>query len=397
LKKTLNICLITQEYPPHTNFGGIAVYYNQLAKQLIEIGHNVTVLTRHTKGSERIEKNTKLLKIFRIGLPSWTKYLFGRTIDKLIFSEAVSRHIYNLEKRYKFDVIETTETYFEGLRIINNKEYINRIIVQSHGSNNINVIPKGPFSFLHKLDFKLCYLLEQKLLRNSKVLIVPSESGKTILKNSGICKDKIQVIYHGINTDQFKPLNKKSSSNILNVLFVGKLHKMKGIDFIWKVMSEIGPKSSIHFNFVGDIHPSEYSQVKFYLEKYSEFSSYLGHVKHTDINEVYNMNDVLLLPSRFEQFGLVYAEAMSSGLIVFAGRNGGGSEIINNNKTGFIIDPENDVDFVSNKLKEICSNLSNYKNLKINSRKHILKHFSNSTFLKKKLKSYYDIYGTNPH
>ena len=391
MKKFLNICLLTQEYPPHTNYGGIAVYYNQLTIKLVEMGHHVTILTRFTIGCNRIEKDTESLKILRIGLPSWVKYFLGRTIDKLIFAEVASKHINKLDKKNNFDVIETTETYFEGLRILNNKKYLGRTIVQSHGSNSINVIPKGFFSFIHKLDFKLCHLLELKLLKDSKVILVPSEIAKNILTSSGVCKDKIHVIYHGINTDQFIPLNGKPSSNILNVLFAGKLHKMKGVDFIWKVMNEIGPKSSIHFNFVGDIHPSEYSQVKFYLEKYSDFSSYLGHVKHTDMNEVYNANEVLLLPSRFEQFGLVYAEAMSSGLIVFAGKNGGGSEIINNNKIGYVIDPENDIDFVSNKLKEIASNVSNYKDLKINSRSHILKHFSNSIMMKKKLIRYYDI------
>lgn len=391
----MNICLITQEYPPHTNFGGIAVYYQELANQLIDKGHSVTVLTRYTSDSQRIEKHTNLLKIFRIGFPSWVKYLVGRTLDKWLFAEFVSKFINKLEKINKFDLIETTETYFEGLRIINKKEYLHRIIIQSHGSNSVNVIPKGLFSFLHKLDFKLCHLLELNFLKKSKLIIVPSEFGKRVLLKSGIPKNKIEVIYHGINTDRFKSKNKNILSKTLNVLFVGRLHKMKGIDFIWKVMNEIGAKSLIHFNFVGDIHPSERFEVNSFLKQYSSFSKYHGKVNYNEINEFYNMNDVLLVPSRFEQFGLVYAEAMSSGLIVFAGKNGGGSEIIKNNETGFLIDPEKDLDFVINKLKEIALDKSLYEKIKINSRKHISDHFSNSLSLNKKLKIYNKTLNTN--
>jgi glycosyltransferase involved in cell wall biosynthesis len=391
MDKLLNICIISQEYPPYTNWGGIAIYYQELTKELIKSGHNVTVLSRFTKESPRLEKNTEHLRVLRIGLPNWIKYLVGRAIDKLLFAHLARRVISNIEKTNLFDIIETTETYLEGKALVSKQKYRDRTIVQCHGSNVINVIPRGLLSYIHKLDFKLCYRVELQILKNSKMIIVPSNSGKNILLESGLPTSKIELIYHGINTDIFKPAKNKTQNQTLEVLFAGKLHNMKGVDFIWKVMEKIGTNSLIRFNLVGAIHPSEKNEVLSYLNRFSEFSTYYDPVDHDEMPRVYQKQHVLLQPSRFEQFGLVYAEAMASGLLVFAGNTGGGSEIVSHNDTGFIIDPDNDVDFVVNKLKEIAENQASFDEMRDKARKHIINNFSQKTSYKKKLDYYYKV------
>ena len=41
----MNICLISQEYPPETNWGGIATYTKLLATQLASLSHKVVVIS----------------------------------------------------------------------------------------------------------------------------------------------------------------------------------------------------------------------------------------------------------------------------------------------------------------------------------------------------------------
>src|SRR3990170_5125949 len=41
----MNICLISQEYPPETNWGGIATYTQTLARELVRRGESVHVIT----------------------------------------------------------------------------------------------------------------------------------------------------------------------------------------------------------------------------------------------------------------------------------------------------------------------------------------------------------------
>ena len=48
----MNICLISQEYPPETNWGGIATHTRILANWLTEMGHRVHVISAATTGIE---------------------------------------------------------------------------------------------------------------------------------------------------------------------------------------------------------------------------------------------------------------------------------------------------------------------------------------------------------
>jgi len=58
---------------------------------------------------------------------------------------------------------------------------------------------------------------------------------------------------------------------------------------------------------------------------------------HDKILEEMRNHDVLVLPSLFEGFVLVILEAMSQGLPVITTDNSGGSEVVNNGESGFII------------------------------------------------------------
>jgi len=389
MKQLLNICIVTQEYPPYSNWGGIAIYYQKLTKGLVAYGHSVVVLTRFTKQSPRFEQANEKIKIYRIGLPSWTKYLFGRTIDKLLFAQFVVKKINNLDKTKRFDIIETTEVYLEGKILVNDRKYYDRTIIQCHGSNIIGVVPKGIFSFIHKLDFKWSFRHELKILRKSKMILVPSKFGKKFLLENDIPEDKITVIYHGINTDSFLPGNNDHKINTLEVVFVGKLHKMKGSEFIWKVIERIGPNHGVRFHIVGKIHTSEKRNAEKYLEKYPEFVIYHPPLDHSAMPMLYQSMDVLLQPSYSEHFGLVFAESMACGLIVFAGKHGGGSEIIEDKVTGFLIDPNKDHEFVIHKLKEILNDNNSFKSMRQKAIKSINEKYSEYKSINQKIEYYY--------
>ena len=42
----MKICLVHEEYPKETNFGGIATYQKILSRELSKLGHQVTVIKR---------------------------------------------------------------------------------------------------------------------------------------------------------------------------------------------------------------------------------------------------------------------------------------------------------------------------------------------------------------
>jgi len=66
---------------------------------------------------------------------------------------------------------------------------------------------------------------------------------------------------------------------------------------------------------------------KVYKKKMSSVISFMGAVNNSKLVEMYNLADCFVLPSRFETFGVVYAEALCSGLPIISTKNGGINDI----------------------------------------------------------------------
>jgi glycosyltransferase involved in cell wall biosynthesis len=390
----LNICIISQEFPPYTNWGGIAVYNSELADAYSALGHRVTVVSRMEKGAPEFEKLASGVEVWRIGHALKRKYFVGRTIDRILHARDVFKKIRALDSLTRFDIIETTEAGLEGEKLLRDESFSKRMVIQCNGSNALGVVPKGLFSGLHRLDWKWSFRREQKTLNVVRRIIVTTEATRQFLLKQGVDSGKIQTIYQGIDVKRFAPSLKMPAYSTLEVGFAGRLEDRKGIDFIWKVIEKIGPDAGIRFHFKGVIHPSTKKDVEEKLKQFSSFVVYHKAGMPHEMQNYYQSLHVLLQPSRFENFGLVYAEGMSCGLIVFAGIQGGGSEIVKNGMTGFLVDPDGEADFVVAKLKEIAVNPSAFEEMRRHAREDVINRFSLQSCARQKI-TYYHEYADN--
>jgi len=391
--KALNICIISQEYPPYTNWGGVGVYNSEFAGMFSKLGHRVTVVSRTEKGAPAFERSSNGVEVWRIGQALRRKYLVGRTIDRMLHARAVFRKVCALDSVRPFDVVETNEAGLEGEVLVRNESFLGRMVIQSNGSNALGVVPEGFLSPLHRLDWKWSFRREQDILRRVPRIIVTSEATRSFLIDQGVDPSKIQIIYQGIDVNRFNPRSIRLAYSPLEVGFAGRLESRKGLDFVWKVIERIGPDAGIRFNFKGAIHPSARQEVEENLWRFSSFVVYHGASAHGEMQDYYQSLHVLLQPSRFENFGLVFAEGMSCGLVVFAGIRGGGSEIVKDGTTGFLVDPDGGTDFVVNKLKEIAANPLAFEDMRQKAREDVIKRFSLQSCASQKLAYYRKLSG----
>lgn len=91
--------------------------------------------------------------------------------------------------------------------------------------------------------------------------------------------------------------------------------------------------------------------------------SFLGKKSKDEIVQELRNSDVFVLASRLETFGIVYIEAMSQGIPVIGTICGGPEEIINSSN-GILV-PSDNVDAMSEAIKEIVINYSSYDRQKI--------------------------------
>ncbi len=105
------------------------------------------------------------------------------------------------------------------------------------------------------------------------------------------------------------------------VLFVGRFVGFKGIEYLLRAAQSYGgPGVQTLLCGDGELRANmEQLSEKLQLERVA----FLGHVDHfRDLPELYNLADVLVVPSKGEPFGLVAIEAMGCGTPVVGSRSG---------------------------------------------------------------------------
>lgn len=139
----------------------------------------------------------------------------------------------------------------------------------------------------------------------------------------------VYFIPSGVRTERFLNL-KRASHSKLNFLTVGSYRtSQKGIDLALdaiKLFNSKNPRNRATFNFVGGGVSSKQLNVR-----------ELGYVKYEDMPKIYEQNDVYLLSSREEPFGLVLIESWAAGMPVLATKTEGPKDMLIENQNGWFI------------------------------------------------------------
>lgn len=388
---SLNICLISQEYPPETNWGGVGIYMSTLATEFARLGHRVTVIARASPGAPATYSPAPRIILHRVGVPIGRKRLIGRTLDRMLHANAVAKIVRFLDAQNHFDVIETTEANLDGEVLLRDDGFKKRVIIQCNGSNAFGQVPAGLLAPLHRADWAWSFSREQKTLQAVPHIVVTSEATQAVVTAQHVPVCKLRLIYQGIDTNLFVPPQERGGSGPLAVGFVGRLEPRKGIDFIWRIAEALGPAAGVRFHLKGAIHPMARAEIQ---DRFAQFGEMVVHHQpsgHDEMPPFYRGLDVLLQPSRFENFGLAYAEAMATGLLVIAGIGGSAREIVRHGETGFLVDPDGPIDEVIDLLRRFEADRSAFDLIRLAARADVESRFSLSACVDAKLELYREI------
>ena len=135
-------------------------------------------------------------------------------------------------------------------------------------------------------------------------------------------------------------VDKKNFKNGLNLVFVGRVEKNKGIDDIFEIFKKIGGMKNIKsLKIVG-----ESKREKYYIEKASRVSpkiSILGSLNRTDVFKIYAESHVIILLTKSEGFPKVITEAGVFGCVPIVSNFPGISEVIKHGSEGYIMNSYN--------------------------------------------------------
>jgi len=122
----------------------------------------------------------------------------------------------------------------------------------------------------------------------------------------------------------------------LNVLYIGRIRKEKGLDYLFKATKDMIDK--INLGLIG-----EGPLKRNYRRKYP-YARFYGKIKMTELPSIINQYDVIILPSLHnssESFPNVLLEAMACEKPVIGTNVQGIPEMITNGKNGLLIPEKN--------------------------------------------------------
>ena len=105
---------------------------------------------------------------------------------------------------------------------------------------------------------------------------------------------------------------RSTSSESLKLLYVGRLHKLKGVNYLLEAITQLPNPQSVELRLIGK-DEGEGKSLKKQAARLNLNVTFEGIVSEETKNAAYDWCDALILPTLSENFGLVIAEALERG------------------------------------------------------------------------------------
>ncbi len=303
----MKVALVGPYYP---DTGGVQIYVTYLARELMAMGHEITVISYAGASSQLGEKVKKAPKI---GVPG---------IRGLTF---ISYSAYSLLKD-QFDVISAHYALTSGLSGFIASLAGRKYVVTFHGS-----------------DLRMRTISKLAASRASAVVSVSSWI-KEELSNLGIRVNRI--IPGGIDPDLFTGLpSREEAKGMLGlsgyiVLSIGAFTYAKGFDLIPLISSLVLREVDAKFVLIGNGPLLKDLKAQVSSLGLEDRVYFVGRKNPREVPLYYRAADVLLHPARYEGYGLVALESLAAGTPVVATDVGGLRDAVRDGIDGFLVKQE---------------------------------------------------------
>ena len=302
--------------------GGMCIYVWELARHLAELDYNVTTFTRsesvNQTGTVFLSDNNRVTHIAAGPQTFLNKQLIYLHVDEFATKIDTSQ----------FDIV--ISNYWIG-GIVGLKLGLPQIHV--HHSHAADKYVWEPVPVVGNLRIEA-----ERRINNESDCVIHQYNGEYHLTNATnyrvITPGIITEIFDGLDDKEVSQRNLNFSSNVTNVLYVGRFEPQKGIPYALEALNKTHHQVAVRLIGGYKNQPLEYL-----VEMYPHFQ-FLGPLPHRDVLEHMTASDILIMPSLYEAFGLVAVEALASGCCVLCTSIGGINETVVEGLNGFKFPPK---------------------------------------------------------
>ena len=390
----LNIAILS--YRSAKFGGGQGVYIKDISFALSLMGHNVDVISGPPYPD--LHDGVKLIKL--PGLDLFETFSFKDRFKK--FKKKKSK---NFDDYYEFFIALVggfPELRTFGNRannyLINNNNYDVIIDNQSISYGLIEIQKRFPLiEIIHhpitfdfkfelaaskKIKYKISRYLWYSFLKMQKQvapkirnIISPSQSSKKgIIEEFNCKKDNITVVYNGLDTEEFSPIE-ESIRDINRLITTASADvPLKGLDYSLKALKILKKDNpNIHLIVIGSLKKGGHTERLIKELNIKDNVFFKKHISKEEIRQLYSTSSVAIVSSLYEGFGYPVIEAMSCEVPLIATNVSSIPELVG--KYAILIDPK-DENLLSQKIKNVLSNYDEHKKNAIQGRQHIIKTFN---------------------
>ncbi|QBH28373.1 glycosyltransferase family 4 protein [Vibrio vulnificus] len=322
------ILVFSHEWPPF--IGGVGTVGYQIAKWYANLGHHVEVVTRKQDSVSRIEN-------VRFHIVDTLPYFWFLSYKK---------YFRNNIKLSDFDVILLNECApaIASTGIFSDEDY-NKSHVIIHGLEIENIYRSSVSNWLRKL-FLFKYRHEKCCKKSKSLLFVSNFMKNKFIKNTDDnFESKSKVFYAGVDTKVFFNIDSKHSRDRISVVSASRITEMKGYkDLFFAMEQSMNANANIYWSICGD--GDFLPKLKLLVERsgISNRITFHGPCDRNQLNKIYSENDIYVLLSKYDEaLPLSYVEAQLSGLYSIGFNKGGVIETIQHEKTGSLINSEDEL------------------------------------------------------
>lgn len=163
--------------------------------------------------------------------------------------------------------------------------------------------------------------------------------------------ERVRLLHNTIDLDRFEPgppppslLRRYGVAGKKVLLTIGRLAAIdayKGQDRVIRLLAELERRcGDVHYIIAGDGDDRPRLEALVAQTGVERLVTFAGFVPDEDIEDLYKLADVFVMPSTGEGFGIVYLEAMACGCPVVAGNKDGSVDALAEGELGRLVDPD---------------------------------------------------------
>lgn len=346
----MKILLVSWEYPPVV-VGGLGRHVHHLATELAGAGHDVVVLTRRPTGSDAISHPTTDTRVdgvrivavaedppeFEFGrdMMAWTLAM-GHAFVRAGWKTLAGDRYSSSPDAWEPDVVHAHD-WLVAHPAIALAEFFDVPLVST-----IHATEAGRHSgWVSGTVNRQVHSVEWWLARESDSLITCSASMRDeVTRLFGPELPDVSVIHNGIDIQTWPFALRSAPGAIPELLFAGRLEYEKGLQDLLAALPRIRrthPGTILTVAGTGTQYDWLTEQVR--RHRVTKAVRFIGAVDHAELVDLMHRCAAIVLPSRYEPFGIVALEAAATGAPLVVSTAGGLGEAVSDPMTGLTFTP----------------------------------------------------------